>query len=109
MALWLHAHVILHAELHDLNAKRKALTAKQNPGKRPVPENGSARFSLSAQDLASVANGALMAAGGAAVAWLATNWLPKIDQSTSSGILLAAVANTVINFLRKLLSDNLEY
>ena len=50
-----------------------------------------------------------MAAGGAAVAWLATNWLPKIDQSTSSGILLAAVANTVINFLRKLLSDNLEY
>ena len=84
-ALWLHAHVMLHAELHDLNAQRRALNVKRDNGNKPVPDNGGARFALSAQDLASVVNGALMAAAGAAVAWLATNWLPKIDESTSTG------------------------
>ena len=67
--------------------------------------NGSAKFTLSRADLVRIAKGAALAAAGAVVTFLAAEVLPHLDDSTAVGALIAAVASTALNALRKWLTD----
>ena len=67
--------------------------------------NGSPKLKLNKADLLAVLRGGLLAAAGAAVAYLSTQVLPNLDQSTMFGALIAGVASTVLNALRKYMSD----
>jgi hypothetical protein len=69
------------------------------------PQQGSARFTLNQHEIISVMKGALLAGAGAVITWLAANWIPTIDKSTTTGIIVAAIASTAINFLQKLLTN----
>ena len=62
--------------------------------------NGSRRYALSKSDLRRIAKGAALAAGGAAVTFLAAEVLPEIDGSTVAGAVTAAVASTLLNAAR---------
>lgn len=67
--------------------------------------NGSPQLTLSQSDLFKIAKGAALAAAGAVVTFLATEIVPHLDDSTATGALIAAVASTALNALRKWLSD----
>lgn len=67
--------------------------------------NGSPRFRLNRDDLASIGRGALLAAAGAVVTYLATEVLPHLDQTTVVGAVVAGIASTLINAIRKYVSD----
>lgn len=67
--------------------------------------NGSVPFRFTQDDLIRVAKGAALAAGGAVVAFLATEVVPNLDDSTAVGAVIAAVASTGLNALRQWLSD----
>lgn len=65
----------------------------------------SPRYSLNRDDLLSILRGALLAAGGAVVVYLSTQVVPNLDDSTTAGAMLAGVAATVLNVLRKYFAD----
>lgn len=67
--------------------------------------NGSPKLKMNRHDTLSVLRGALLAAGGAVGAFLSTQVLPNIDQSTMLGALISGVGAIVLNVLRKYLSD----
>jgi len=67
--------------------------------------NGSPKLRLNKSDLLAVLRGGLLAAAGAAVAYLSTQVLPNLDQGTMFGALITGVASTVLNALRKYMSD----
>ncbi|MGC1275584.1 MAG: hypothetical protein WBC44_17895 [Planctomycetaceae bacterium] len=66
---------------------------------------GSTKFKLSRNDLVKIAKGAALAAAGAVVTFLAVEVTPQLDDSTATGALVAAVASTLLNALRKWLAD----
>ena len=68
---------------------------------------GSQKFKLDQTDLTKIGKGALVAIGGALVAYLATV-IAHLDQSTVQGALIAAVGGVLINAARKWLNDNTE-
>lgn len=70
-----------------------------------MPMHGSARFQLNGRDLAAILRGALLAGGGAMIAFLSTEVLPHIDNSTLLGAAIAGIGSTLLNGLRKYLSD----
>lgn len=61
----------------------------------------SSRFQLNRDDWRRIGKGALLAAGGAVVAYLTSEVLPNLDQSTLMGATLAALASTLLNLARK--------
>jgi hypothetical protein len=65
----------------------------------------STRYTLTRTDLVKIATGAALAAAGAVVTFLAAEVVPHLDDSTAVGALIAAVASTALNALRKWLSD----
>ena len=67
--------------------------------------NCSPRLSLNKQDAFSVLRCALLAGGGAIVVYLSTQVIPTLDDSTMIGAIVAGVASTVLNALRKYLAD----
>lgn len=67
--------------------------------------NGSPKLRFNKADFLAVLRGGLLAAAGAVVAYLSTQVLPNLDQSTMFGALIAGVASTVLNALRKYMSD----
>lgn len=64
----------------------------------------STRFHLNGDDWRRIGKGALLAAGGAVVAYLTSEVLPSLDQSTLMGATLAAIASTLLNLARKWLA-----
>lgn len=66
---------------------------------------GSPKYTLSQTDLLRIAKGAALAAAGATVTYLAAEVLPSLDDSTAVGAVIAAVASTALNALRKWLTD----
>jgi hypothetical protein len=74
-------------------------------GRPPQAMNGSPPLQLNSEDLRAILRGALLAAGGAVIAYLSTEVLPHLDQSTMAGALIAGVGATVLNVLRKYLTD----
>ncbi len=81
---------------------RKNTTNKSEKG---FTMNGSPPLQLNQDDLRAVLRGALLAGGGAIVAFLSTEVLPNLDNTTVIGALIAGVASTVLNILRKYLMD----
>ena len=67
--------------------------------------NGSPRLQLDTNDMFCVLRGAALAAGGAVVTYLSTQVIPGIDESTMLGAAVAAIASTLLNALRKYLTD----
>ena len=67
--------------------------------------NGSPRLRLNKTDVLAVLRGALLAAAGAIAAYLATNVIPNLDESTVLGAMLAGIGATLLNVLRKYLLD----
>lgn len=67
--------------------------------------NGSPRYRLNTGDLLSIARGACLAAGGAVIAYLSTEVLPNLDENTTAGAILAGVGATLLNLLRKYVTD----
>ena len=67
--------------------------------------NGSPKLELNKHDMLAVLRGAILAVGGAVLAYLSTQVIPNIDESTMLGALVAGVASTMLNALRKYLSD----
>ena len=66
---------------------------------------GSPRFHLGRNDLLRIARGAGLAAAGAVVTFLISDVLPRLDNSTTTGAALAALAATLLNAVHKWLSD----
>ncbi|MBD3673485.1 MAG: hypothetical protein HUJ26_08155 [Planctomycetaceae bacterium] len=66
---------------------------------------GSPKYQLNRDDLSAIARGALLAAGGAVMAYLSTEVLPNLDESTTAGAVLAGVGATLLNLLRKFMTD----
>jgi hypothetical protein len=66
---------------------------------------GSPKFTLSKSDLLRIAKGAALAAAGAVATFLAAEVLPSLDNSTAIGAVIAAIASTALNALRKWLTD----
>ena len=64
----------------------------------------SPRYRLNAEDGLKILRGALLAAGGAALAYLSGEVLPNLDAGTAFGAALAAAAATALNALRKWLT-----
>lgn len=67
--------------------------------------NGSPRLQLNKADMLSVLRGALLAAGGAIAAYLTTQVIPNLDDSTMLGAVVAGVAATLLNVMRKYMTD----
>ena len=67
--------------------------------------DGSPKYSLNHDDLLKIGKGMLLATGGALVAYLSTEVLPFLDQSTTLGAVIAGSAAVVLNVLRKYLTD----
>ena len=67
--------------------------------------HGSPKLSLNKSDMLSVLRGALLAAGGAVVVYLSTQVIPHLDDSTMIGAVVAGIASTVLNALRKYTTD----
>lgn len=65
----------------------------------------SSRFQLDSGDFIRIGKGALLAAAGAAVAYLASELIPLLEGSTLFGGVLAAAASTLLNFVRKWLAE----
>ena len=72
----------------------------------PTSNTGSPRWQLNSQDLASITRGALLAAAGGVVAYLGTQVLPNLDQSTMLGATIAGLGSIAINAFRKYMADN---
>ena len=68
--------------------------------------HGSAKLQFNREDTLSVLRGALLAAGGAIVAYLASDVIPHVDNSTTLGAIIAGTGSTVLNLLRKYLTDS---
>ena len=66
---------------------------------------GSLKYSLSGGDWVKIAKGAMLAAGGAMLAYFSTEVIPNLDQSTALGALAAGVGSILLNVLRKYLTD----
>lgn len=67
--------------------------------------NGSPKLQLNERDFSSIIRGALLAVGGALVVYLSTEVVPNLDNSTMLGAAVAGIASTVLNTVRKYLSD----
>lgn len=67
--------------------------------------NGSPKLQLNRQDMLAVVRGALLAAGGAVVVYLSTEVVPNMDESTMLGAAVASVSATLLNALRRYLTD----
>ena len=67
--------------------------------------NGSPKLQLDKSDLQAVLRGALLACGGALVAYLSTEVVPNLDQQTFLGAIIAGTASTILNAFRKYLTD----
>lgn len=67
--------------------------------------NGSPKYQLNKHDLTAIARGALLAAGGAIMAYLSTEVLPNLDESTTAGAILAGAGATLLNLLRKFIAN----
>jgi len=52
-----------------------------------------------------VVRGALLAAGGAVVVYLSTEVIPNMDESTMLGAAVASLSATLLNALRRYLTD----
>ncbi|MDA0833452.1 MAG: hypothetical protein O2955_04730 [Planctomycetota bacterium] len=72
----------------------------------PLSNPGSPRFTLNSTDLASITRGALLAAAGGIVAYLSTQVLPHLDQSTMLGATIAGLGSIAVNAFRKYVADN---
>jgi hypothetical protein len=70
----------------------------------PTPA-GSPPLRLNQNDLRCILRGALLAAGGAIVTYLATEVVPNVDNSTMLGAVIAGFGSTCLNAIRKYLSD----
>ena len=68
--------------------------------------NGSLKYQLNRDDLKAILKGALLAAGGAVMAYLSSDVLPNLDESTTAGAVLAGFGATLLNLVRKIISDN---
>ena len=68
--------------------------------------NGSPKYQMGRYDLAAIARVALLAAGGAVMAYLSTEVLPNLDEGTTTGAILAGVGATLLNLLRKFVTDH---
>ncbi len=66
-------------------------------------KDGSPPLSFSWADAFEVVKHALFAGLAALIAYLGTEWLPTVDQTTSTGILIFGVASVVLKFLRQFL------
>ena len=66
---------------------------------------GSPTLMLGGGDLQSILRGALLAAGGAVVVYLSSDVVPNLDGNSALGAFLAGIASTVLNVLRKYMSD----
>ncbi len=66
---------------------------------------GSKPLGFSFEDVLSVVKHAVFAAVAGAVAYLSAQWLPLIDQTTDSGILIFGIASVVLKFVSRLLSN----
>ena len=67
--------------------------------------NGSPKLQLNRQDMLAVVRGALLAAGGAVVVYLSTEVIPNMDESTMLGAAVASLSATILNVLRRYLTD----
>ncbi len=67
--------------------------------------NGSPKLQLNRQDMLAVVRGALLAAGGAVVVYLSTEVIPNMDESTMLGAAVASLSATLLNALRRYLTD----
>ena len=67
--------------------------------------HGSGKLQLNKDDVLSVLRGALLATGGAVITYFGTSVLPDIDESTTAGAIAAGLIATLLNVLRKYLSD----
>lgn len=67
--------------------------------------SGSPPLQLNRNDVRSILRGALLAAGGAIVTYLATEVVPHVDNSTMLGAVIAGFGSTCLNALHKYLSD----
>lgn len=76
------------------------------PTTTTTPRTASPRYTLNSADLASIASGALIAAAGGAIAYLSTEVLPNLDQSTMLGAIIAGVGSIAVNAFRKYMADN---
>jgi hypothetical protein len=70
--------------------------------------NGSPKLHLNRSDLFSILRGALLAAGGAVATYFSTEVFPHLADSTMLGAMIAGVASTVLNALRKYATDTRE-
>lgn len=62
-------------------------------------------LTLNKTDWKSVARGAAVAAAGAVLAYLASEVVPFIDQSTATGASLAAIGGVLVNIARKWITE----
>ncbi len=69
---------------------------------------GSPPLMLDGSDLQSILRGALLAAGGALVTYFSVEVIPNLDDSTVVGAIIAGCASTLLNVLRKYLTDTQE-
>ncbi|MEX1230447.1 MAG: hypothetical protein WEB58_09410 [Planctomycetaceae bacterium] len=71
----------------------------------PTTNTGSPRWQLNSSDLASIIRGALLAAAGGVIAYLSTQVLPNLDQSTMLGATIAGLGSIAVNAFRKYMAD----
>ena len=65
---------------------------------------GSEQFKLAVADVKPLIIGAMLAMGGALVAYITTQ-VATLDLTTTKGMFLAAAASIVLNVLRKFMTD----
>ncbi len=66
---------------------------------------GSKPFSFSFEDALSVIKQTAFAAVAGAVAYLSLQWLPTVDQASSTGILIFTVASAALKFITRFLGN----
>jgi hypothetical protein len=67
----------------------------------------SKKFSLNSEDLLKIGKGALIAAAGAALAYLSAQVFPQLAESGNSTlVVVAAIGAVVVNAAQKYLRDN---
>lgn len=69
-------------------------------------EDESKKFSLSKTDLKKVLKGLALAVAGCAVAYITSDVLPYIDNTATTGAIVAGGVAVVLNIARKWIQDN---